>query len=71
MEVLLPYLNAAQIIISLLLIGLVLLQIRGGGFASGYSSDSSIYRTRRGVERTLFQLTIGVAFIFICSTEVC
>ena len=65
MEVLLPYLNLAQIIVSMLLIVLVLLQIRGSGFASGYSSDSSIYRTRRGVEKTLFQLTIGVGVIFV------
>ena len=65
MEVLIPYLNAAQIVVSLLLIVLVLLQIRGSGFSTGYSSDSSIYRTRRGVERTLFQLTIGVGFIFV------
>ena len=39
------------------LIGAVLLQTRGSGFSSFGSSDSSIYRTRRGFERTLFQFT--------------
>jgi preprotein translocase subunit SecG len=61
----LPYLNIAQILISCILIVLILLQTRGTGFASGYSADTSIYRTRRGVERTLFQLTIGMGAGFI------
>ncbi|MEA2639351.1 MAG: preprotein translocase subunit SecG [Chloroflexota bacterium] len=65
MDVLLPYLNAAQILVSLLLIVLVLMQLRGSGFSTGYSSDSSIYRTRRGMERTLFQMTIGVGVAFV------
>ena len=62
---LLPYLNLAQILISLVLIGLILMQTRGQGFASGYSADTSIFRTRRGVERTVFQLTIGVSAVFL------
>jgi preprotein translocase subunit SecG len=62
---LLPYLNIAQIIISICLIIVILLQARGTGFAAGFSSDSSIFRTRRGLERTLFQFTIGLAVAFI------
>jgi preprotein translocase subunit SecG len=62
---LLVYLNFAQILIALLLIALILMQTRGTGFAAGYAADSSIYRTRRGVEKTLFQLTIVVAVIFV------
>jgi preprotein translocase subunit SecG len=62
---LLVYLNFAQILIALLLIALILMQTRGTGFASGYAADSSIYRTRRGVEKTLFQLTIVVAVVFV------
>ena len=65
MQPLLPYLNVAQIIVSLCLIVVVLLQSRGTGFASGFSSDSSIFRTRRGLERTLFQFTIGLAVLFV------
>jgi preprotein translocase subunit SecG len=59
------YLNFAEILISVLLIGLILMQTRGTGFAAGYAADSSIYRTRRGVEKTIFQLTIAVAIIFV------
>lgn len=64
MQALLPYLNIAQMLVSLLLVGLILMQTRGTGFAAGYSADTSIFRTRRGVERTLFQLTIAVAILF-------
>jgi preprotein translocase subunit SecG len=59
------YLNIVQIIVSLVLIGVVLLQTRGSGFSATFSSDTSIYRTRRGVERTLFNVTIGLAVLFV------
>ena len=65
MQAVLPYLNIAQILISLLLIVLILMQTRGTGFAAGYSADTSIFRTRRGLERTIFQLTIGVSVLFL------
>ena len=59
------YLNIIQIIISVVLIFVVLLQTRGAGFSATFSSDSSIYRSRRGVEKTLFNFTIGVAVTFV------
>ena len=65
MQVLLPYLGVAQILISILLVILILMQTRGTGFASGYAADSSIYRTRRGVERLVFQLTIAISVVFL------
>ncbi|MSQ24092.1 MAG: preprotein translocase subunit SecG [Chloroflexi bacterium] len=62
---LVPYLNVAQIVVAVCLIIVVLLQSRGTGFASGFSSDSSIFRTRRGFELVLFQFTIGLAVVFV------
>ena len=59
------YLNIVQILVSIVLIGVLLLQARGSGFSATFSSDSSIYRTRRGVEKTLFNATIGLAILFI------
>ncbi len=58
----------AVIIISIALIGVVLVQARGSGglggiFGGGQSSGG--YRTRRGVEQTLFRLTIILAVIFV------
>ena len=65
MQAILPYLYVAQILVAALLIVLVLLQTRGSGFSTGFSSDTSIYRTRRGVERTIFQLTIAVGIVYV------
>ena len=57
-------LNFAQILVSVVLIIVVLLQVRdagGGIFGSGQAS----YRTRRGVEKTLFQGTILLGVVFV------
>ncbi len=56
----------AIIIVSILLMLVILLQSKGSGFSGAFGGDtSSIYRTRRGVEKVLFQLTIGVAALFV------
>jgi preprotein translocase subunit SecG len=57
------YLNLAQIVISIVLIGVVLLQTRSSGLGSSFGGDS-IYKTRRGLDRTLFQMTIALAILF-------
>jgi preprotein translocase subunit SecG len=59
------YLNVAVIIVSIVLIVLFLLQVRGGGLGGIFGSPDTVYRTRRGVERSLFQLTIVLLVIFI------
>jgi preprotein translocase subunit SecG len=60
-----PFLNLIQIIISVALIVLILLQSKGSGLGSLFGgSDSGIYKTRRGVEKTLFNVTIGLAVAF-------
>ena len=58
------YLNIAEIIVSIVLILVLLVQTRGAGFNGTFNSDSSVYRSRRGVEKTLFQLTIALAVVF-------
>lgn len=59
------YLNIVQILVSAVLIFVILLQTRGSGFSATFSSDSSIYRSRRGVEKTLFNFTIALAVLFV------
>ena len=59
------YLNIVEILVSVVLIFVVLLQTRGSGFSATFSSDSSIYRSRRGVEKTLFNFTIALAVLFV------
>ena len=58
------YLNIAQIIISIALIVLVILQAKGGGLSTMFGGEGSIYRTKRGLEKTLFNLTIVLAILF-------
>ncbi len=60
-------LNVLQIVVSVLLVICVLLQVKGSGFgaALGGMSGGSVYRTKRGLERTLFQATIILVVVFI------
>jgi preprotein translocase subunit SecG len=56
----------AQIISAVVLVLIVLTQNRSGGLGSAFGGDSSsIYRTRRGIEKTLFTFTIGAAVAFV------
>jgi len=59
------YLNVAQIILSVALIMAILLQVRGGGLGGIFGQPDSVYRTKRGLEKTLFQLTIALMVLFI------
>jgi len=62
---LIPFLNVTQIIISVALIVLIILQTKGSGLGGLFGgSDSSVYSTRRGVEKTLFNVTVGLALAF-------
>jgi preprotein translocase subunit SecG len=54
-----------QMLLAIVLMGAILLQTRGSGFSAFGSADSSIYRTRRGFEKTLFQFTIALAVAWV------
>lgn len=59
------YLNIALIIISALLIVSVIMQSKGAGLGGLTGADTgSVYTARRGVERTLFRLTIILSIVF-------
>lgn len=59
------YLAIAQILVALALIATVLFQIRGGGLGGIFGQPDSVYRTRRGIEKTLLRLTIVLVIVFI------
>jgi preprotein translocase subunit SecG len=59
-----PALAAGQIIVSIALIVAVLLQARGTGLSGTFGGDSAVYRSRRGVERRLWQFTIVLLVLF-------
>jgi preprotein translocase subunit SecG len=58
------YLYIAQIILAIALIAVVLLQAKGSSMGGVFGGDSAVYKTRRGMERTLFNTTIGLSVIF-------
>ena len=41
------------------------MQVRGGGLGGIFGQADSVYRTQRGVEKTLFQMTITLGCIFV------
>lgn len=59
------YLIIAQILVSIALIAVVLLQVHGGGLGGIFGQPSSVYRTRRGIEKTLLRLTIALVVLFV------
>ncbi len=59
------YLAIAQILVAAALIVTILFQLRGGGIGGIFGQSESVYRTRRGIEKTLLNLTIILTIIFI------
>jgi preprotein translocase subunit SecG len=64
------YLNIAQIVISVALVTVILLQGRRGDIGGSVfgGTGSAMYQKRRGLERTIFQITIGLAVAFFLIT---
>jgi preprotein translocase subunit SecG len=59
------YLNLVQIIISVTLIVIILIQVKGDSGGSVFGGGVGVARTRRGLERTLFNTTIVLSVIFL------
>jgi len=55
----------AQILVAVALVAVILLQVHGGGLGGIFGQPDTVYRTRRGIEKTLFRLTIALAVVFI------
>jgi preprotein translocase subunit SecG len=58
------FMNVLQLVVSVLLVVVILAQVKEGG-GGLFGSASSTIRTRRGLEKTLFQFTVGLAVAFI------
>ncbi len=59
-----PALAAGQLIVSVALSLAILLQARGSGLGGTFGGDSAVYRSRRGIERRLWQFTIVLIGLF-------
>ena len=60
-----PILAIGQIIVSIALIASILMQARGTGLSGTFGGDSAVYRSRRGVERRLWQFTVLLLVLFV------
>jgi preprotein translocase subunit SecG len=58
-------LAVGQIIVSIALIAAILLQARGTGLSGTFGGDSAVYRSRRGIEKRLWQFTILLLVLFV------
>jgi preprotein translocase subunit SecG len=59
------YLFYAQIVVSIALIVLIALQQRGAALGSAFGGGGEFYSSRRGIQKTLLYITIGVATLFV------
>jgi preprotein translocase subunit SecG len=59
------WLTVAQMILAIALIAVILLQQRGTGLGGAFGGEVTAYRSRRGIERTLFRMTILIAILFV------
>ncbi len=62
--------NIIQIVLSILLVIVILLQHRGTGLGGAFGGESNVYRSKRGMEKVLYNLTIVFAVLFVVSTVV-
>ena len=60
-----PIMAAGQVLVSVALMLAVLLQARGAGLSGTFGGDSAVYRSRRGIEKRLFQFTIMLGVLFV------
>ena len=58
-------LAVGQIILDIALIVAILMQARGTGLSGTFGGDSAVYRSRRGIERRLWQFTIVLLVLFV------
>jgi preprotein translocase subunit SecG len=54
-----------QMIISVALMASILLQARGAGLGATFGGDSTVYRSRRGIEKRLYQFTVVLTVLFV------
>jgi protein translocase, SecG subunit len=54
-----------QVVVAFALMASILFQTRGAGLGATFGGDSSVYRSRRGIEKRLFQFTVVLAVLFV------
>ena len=54
-----------QGLVSIALMASILLQARGAGLGATFGGDSTVYRSRRGIEKRLYQFTVLLTVLFV------
>lgn len=60
-------LSIIQIVVSALLVTAILLQQRGSGLGAAFGGAGDVFRTKRGIEKSLFYATIGLSALFFAT----
>lgn len=62
------YFDIVLIILSVALVASILMQARGAGLGSVFGGTGTVFKTRRGIEKLLFNFTVifGIAFAIVC-----
>jgi len=67
MKALVPYISyfdIAIVILAVALVASILMQVRGAGLGSVFGGSGTVFKTKRGIERLLFNATIIIATLF-------
>lgn len=59
--------NIITIISAVLMVIAILLQTRGASLGAGFGASGELFTTRRGIEKNLYDSTIILAIVFVCS----
>lgn len=56
-----------QILLSVLLVAAILLQQQGTGLGGAFGGEGNVFRTKRGVEKSLVYVTVGLSILFFAT----
>jgi protein translocase SecG subunit len=57
-------LNILEIIVSVLLVGVILMQVQGTGLSGSFGGTNESFRSRRSIEKSLLYVTIFLSAVF-------
>lgn len=58
-------LDIALLVLAVLLTASILLQTRGSGLGAAFGGEGNVYRTKRGIEKRLFQASVVLSILFL------
>lgn len=60
-------LQIVTIVSAVLMVICILLQARGASLGAGFGSSGELFTTRRGIDKSLYEVTIVLAVVFVLS----